>query len=188
MSDFKKQPERSDSIRARYERHGAESFYREHAADYFNPHEAEIRQAIVMAVQRWGLSLARVLDLAAGSGEATLALRECGAGTIDACDPFLFEQYQRRTGRSCERFSFEDVAAGVLAGRAYDLIVCSFALHLAAESRLPRICYELSQIAPALLILSPHKRPGISPQWGWNLVDEFSWARVRCRLYHRKHI
>jgi hypothetical protein len=85
-----------------------------------------------MAVQRWGLSLARVLDLAAGSGEATLALRECGAGTIDACDPFLFEQYQRRTGRSCERFSFEDVAVA----SAEDL--------LRAESNRPGVAHPLA--------------------------------------------
>src|SRR5687768_12229586 len=113
-----------DSVRTRYETHGAETYYRDHARDYTNPHEPEVRHAIGLAVERWNLPLRRVLDLAAGSGEATIALRELGAGTINACDPFLFEQYHRRTGQPCEPFSFEDVAAGVLAGQAYDLIVC----------------------------------------------------------------
>ena len=173
-----------DSIRRRYEQHGVDGYYRgPGVADYVNPHEPEIRQAIGLAVERWNLPLGRVLDLAAGSGEATLALRELGAGRIDACDPFLFEQYQRRTGEPCERFSFEDVAAGALAGRAYDVVACSFALHLAEESRLPGICYELGLVSPLLLILTPHKRPVLRPEWGWNLANEFTWARVRCRLY-----
>jgi hypothetical protein len=173
----------ADSVRARYEAHGAEAYYREHAEGYVNPHEPEIGQALKMAVARWGLDLSRVLDLAAGSGEATLALRGLGAGRIDGCDPYLFAQYQRRTGKPAERFSFEDVAAGALAGRAYSLIVCSFAMHLAEPSRLPGVCQQLSAIAPAMLILTPHKRPEIREGWGWTLEGEFVWARVRCRLY-----
>lgn len=172
-----------DPVRARYERHGAAAYYREHAGDYVNPHEPEIRQAIGMAHERWRLDLARVLDLAAGSGEATLALRELGAGAVEACEPFLLEQYARRTGAAAERHAFEDVAAGALAGRAYSLVVCSFALHLAEPSRLPGICAQLALVAPALLVLTPHKRPELRPEWGLALAGEFVWARVRCRLY-----
>src|SRR5688500_2608765 len=114
-----------ESIRARYEQHGADAYYREHAGDYVNPHEPEIRHALRLAKDRWPLDLSHVLDLAAGTGEATLALRELGAAHVDACEPFLFEQYERRVGKPAERFSFEDVADGALTGRAYSLIVCS---------------------------------------------------------------
>lgn len=177
-----------DSVRARYERHGsADEYYRAGASagEYANPHEPEIVHAIRLAHEKWSLDLAHVLDLAAGSGEATLALREIGEGSIDACDPYLFDQYEQRTGTPCERFSFEDVAAGALAGRSYSLVVCSFALHLAEESRLPLICYQLAEVSRALLILTPHKRPEIRKEWGWRLEGEFVWARVRCRLYRR---
>jgi hypothetical protein len=136
-----------------------------------------------MAASRWPLDLSRVLDLAAGSGEATMALRDVGAGTIEACDPYLFAQYERRVGQPCERFSFEDIAAGALAGREYALVVCSFALHLVEPSRLPKVCLQLAQIAPALLVVTPHKRPEIRAQWGWELAGEFVWARVRSRWY-----
>ena len=173
----------ADSVRARYEAYGAEGYYREQAADYANPHEPEIRQALEMAAERWALDLSHVLDLAAGSGEATLALRELGAREVDGCDPYLFAQYERRTGQPAERFSFEDVAAGALAGRAYSLIVCSFAMHLAERSRLPGVCQQLSVIAPAMLILTPHKRPEVRQAWGWKVEGEFVWARVRCRRY-----
>ena len=171
------------SVRSRYERHGADAYYREHAADYVNPHEREVVHSLGLARSRWGLDLSRVLDLACGSGEATLALRALGAGAVEGCDPFLFELYERRTGKPAERFSFEDVAGGALAGRAYSLVVCSFALHLAEPSRLPGVCYQLSLVSPVLIILTPHKRPEVRPEWGWVFEDEFVWARVRTRLY-----
>jgi hypothetical protein len=183
LDDHSRDDDVGDSVRARYERHGADGYYRDYAQDYVNPHEPEVRQCIEMAVSRWPLDLSRVLDLAAGSGEVTMALRELGAGEIDACDPHLFAQYERRIGRPCERFSFEDIAAGAMAGREYKLIVCSFALHLVEASRLPLVCSQLALIAPALLVLTPHKRPEIREQWGWALAGEFVWARVRARWY-----
>ena len=76
------------------------------------------------------------------------------------------------------------MAAGGLEGRAYSLIVCSFALHLLALSRLPRLAYQLSRLAPALLVLTPHKRPELRPDWGWQLSGELRVARVRARLYY----
>jgi hypothetical protein len=185
MADRPEKPvnSNSDPVRARYERHGATEYYRAHAGDYVNPHESDISQAIALAVERWRPDVSHVLDLAAGTGEATLALRALGAENVDGCEPFLFEQYERRAGRPAERFSFEDVAAGALTGRQYSLIVCSFALHLAEPSRLPTVCYRLSEISPALLVLTPHKRPQLRPEWGWDLTGEFVWARVRCRCY-----
>ena len=44
--------EQGDSVRARYERHGAAAYYRQHASDYVNPHEPEVRQCIEMAAAR----------------------------------------------------------------------------------------------------------------------------------------
>lgn len=177
-----------ESVRARYERHGAAAYYREHAADYVNPHEPEIGHALGLARSKWALDLSHVLDLACGGGEATLALRALGAACIDGCDPYLFDLYQRRTGTPAERFSFEEIAAGALAGRGYSLIVCSFALHLAEPSRLAAVCYQLSLASPALLVLTPHKRPLLRPEWGWRLEGEFVWARVRTRLYRSANL
>jgi len=172
-----------DSIRGQYERLGVKTFYRRHGAEYTNPHEPVLRDVLRMAVERWRLDLSHVLDLAAGSGEATLILRDLGAAQIDGVDPYTGEAYQARAGQPAEPLSFEDVAAGALAGRRYSLIVCSFALHLAEPSRLPMIAYQLSLVAPALLILTPHKRPVIRPEWGWRLEGEFVEQRVRARLY-----
>jgi SAM-dependent methyltransferase len=171
-------------IRGEYDRHGSDGYYRRYGRTYRNPHEPIVHDSILSAVRQWKPDLARVLDLAAGSGEATLALREAGAGLIDGIDPYTFEAYFNRTGQTAERVSFDQIAAGALAERRYRLIVCSFALHLCQASRLPRLASQLSLIAPALWVLTPHKRPELRPEWGWRLMDESLVDRVRTRLYH----
>jgi SAM-dependent methyltransferase len=171
------------SMRGEYEKHGVRGYYQEFGAAYRNPHEFAVRQALHAAVATWALDLSRVLDLACGSGEATLALREIGAGQIDGIDPYTTQAYQARTGAPAEPLTFEAVAAGALDGRRYSLIVCSYALHLLAPSRLPRLAYQLSRLAPALLVLTPHKRPDLRAEWGWRLAGELRVERVRVRAY-----
>jgi SAM-dependent methyltransferase len=175
----------TEAIRHQYEKHGAQSFYEQHGADYRNPHEAALDDVLRLVVPEWRLDLTRVLDLACGSGEATLVLRELGAGQIDGVDPYTGAAYLARTGQVAEAFSFAEIAEGALAGRAYSLAVCSFALHLAEVSRLPALLFRLAEIAPQLLILTPHKRPELKPAWGWKLEQEMVVERVRARLYRR---
>ena len=178
-----------DAIRKQYERYGAEGYYRQFGGQYRNPHEAAVRHAIHESVVAWGLDLSHVLDLACGSGEVTLALRdelaepEHGAAAIEGIDPYTSAAYQARTGQAAAELSFEAIAGGALAGRRYSLIVCSYALHLLAASRLPRLAYQLSQVSSALLVLTPHKRPDLRPEWGWQLAGEMVVERVRARLY-----
>ena len=171
------------SIRAEYEKHGARAFYATSGADYRNPHEPRVRRSIRHAVELWKPDLARVLDLATGSGEATLALQELGAASVEGVDPFTADAYHARVGRPAEQLSFEGVAAGALTGRHYTLIVCSFALHLCEPSRLPAVAQQLSLAGDALLVLTPHKRPHLRQGWGWDLVGEAVVERVRSRYY-----
>lgn len=170
-------------MRRNYETHGVRGYYERHGAQYRNPHEQSVARALAEAVRAWEPDLSRVLDLACGSGEVTLTLQALGAGAIDGVDPYTGHAYQARTGQSAEPFSFEAVAAGALAGRAYSLVVCSYALHLLQPSRLPQLAYTLCQLAPALLVLTPHKRPDLRPEWGWALAGETVLERVRTRYY-----
>src|SRR5262245_9963803 len=87
-------PETSVAIRHQYEELGVTEFYTEHGAAYRNPHEAAIREVLQVVVPRWQLDLTRVLDLACGSGEVTLALRELGAAAIEGVDPYTGAAYQ----------------------------------------------------------------------------------------------
>ena len=174
------------SIRREYENHGVAGFYLEGGSTYQNPHEPQIRLSLQRVVPAWKLDLSRVLDLAAGSGEVTLALRELGAEKIDGIDPYTHQAYCDRTGQPASKETFETIADGALSDRRYSLIACSFALHLVDLSRLPQLAYQLSLIAPQLLVITPHKRPQIQSAWGWELTEEAVYQRVRSRLYRSR--
>lgn len=173
------------AIRSQYDKHGARGFYENFGAEYRNPHEPAIRDLLTHAITEWNLMPVDepVLDLACGSGEVTLALRTLGYKRVDGIDPFTHEAYFGRTQQRAEEFSFANIACGVLQSKKYDLCVCSFAMHLAPLSLLPQLCLQLSLCSKRLLILTPHKRPHISLQWGWNLIGEILQDRVRARLY-----
>ena len=124
-----------ENIRKEYETHGVEGYYERFGHEYENPHEFAIRLLLRRALDVWDIDTQKVLDLACGSGEVTLALQELGCEDIAGIDPFTHEAYLARTGRPAERLTFEEVAAGALAGRRYGLVVSSFALHLLACRR-----------------------------------------------------
>ncbi len=175
-----------EAIRLKYEELGVEEYYSHFGAEYRNPHELIIAEVLREAVSRWNLDLTQVLDLACGSGEVTLVLQQLGAKQIDGVDPFTGEAYLARTSQQAEAVSFEQVASGAMAGRRYSLVVCSFAMHLVAESWLPSLLFQLGELSDYLLILTPHKRPELKAEWGWMLDGEFMIERVRARLYWLK--
>jgi hypothetical protein len=175
----------SGSIREAYRAHarGAVGYYAEQGASYRNPHEDGVRAMVERYADRLGSG--RILDLAAGSGEVTLALVGAGVALdrIDAHDPYTADAYRARVGRACGALSFEELPDR-LEGR-WSAVVCSMALHLCERSRLPLVALTLARRADALLVLTPHKRPEVRPSWGWALEDERYDAieRVRARLY-----
>jgi SAM-dependent methyltransferase len=170
-------------IRCEYEEAGsAEQFYREKGALYRNPQEREVRA--MLRAQLRPEELVHVLDLACGSGEAALEVMALG-GTASCVDPFCGAACTERTGLPCVAASFEDVALGRVGWEpdTFSAIVCSFALHLLDPSYLPALLAALRPLAPALLVLSPHKRPHLRPEWGWRLDSETVQDRVRFRRY-----
>jgi SAM-dependent methyltransferase len=173
----------SPSIRGHYVELGVDGFYAAEGDKYRNPHEDCARFALAKATARWSPDLSRVLDLACGSGEMTLELRDLGASEIVGVDPYTGRAYRERIGQDALAFSFEQIAAGALRDERFSLIVCSYALHLLEPSRLPGLLAALGEISGALVILSPHKRPQLDPAWGWQLVDEIYPQRVRTRFY-----
>ena len=175
----------SKGIRNHYQEFGATKFYEKFGAQYRNPHEAVIRVLVERASVEWKFEIKnwRVLDLACGSGEATLALRDLGCNRIDGIDPYTGQAYFERTGQTALPHSFEELAKGVLPPATYDLCICSFALHLASPSFLPPLCLQLALRCARLWILTPHKRPHISSAWGWELKNEMVHERVRARCY-----
>jgi hypothetical protein len=178
-----------NGFRGAYDEHGVAGFYQEHGAQYRNPHEPALARALPRCLTSWrsqGLLLNSVLDLACGSGEVTLVLRGLPDGAamkIDACDPFTWEAFERRTGLPCARTSFEDVEQGALEGREYDAVICCFAMHLVDDSRLVALGTALALAATHLIIITPHKRPDLTPDMGWTLRQEAVVDRIRMRWY-----
>lgn len=88
--------------------------------------------------------------------------------------------YTERTSRPCHSLSFTDLAQGLLppisvetssrSGEAdnnsepvWDIIVCSFALHLVTNpSELFALLFELSGKARWLIVVATHKKPEVS--------------------------
>jgi len=154
--------------------------------EYVNPHESNIRLAMRKVVQSWPLDLSHVLDLAAGSGEITLALMGLGHDNVEATDPFTHGLCLRRTGKPCLTHGFEEIALGRFPPRRYSSVICSYALHLLEPSWLPQFLCGLGNLTDTLLVLSPLKRPVIRPSWGWSLDHEKCCEKVHCRLFRKK--
>ena len=99
--------------------------------------------------------------------------------------------YSARTSRICHPLSFSDLADGQLPpqsssddGIIYDLIICSFALHLLTEpSELFALLYELGTKCRWLAVIAPHKKPEIKYGWGWERWDLKNWNRAGEAVY-----
>jgi SAM-dependent methyltransferase len=182
-------------IRDRYaaDPQGASGFYERTGGSYANPHEKAVAVGIGLAHGAWPdlwLPGASILDLCCGSGEVTAALVGLGvvADGIVASDPYTGEAFRARHGRDVDAtWTFADIAGGALEGRSFDVVICSYALHLCEASWLPLVCVALARTTRTLLVVTPHKRPVLRPVWGLALLGELHDrnTRVRVRRYDR---
>lgn len=173
-------------IRPLYDAYGAEGYYRDHAGNYTNPHFPQIEALLKRNIQRLDLS-GKVLDFAAGGGEVSAVLRSQGAAQLIGCDPFTYELFEKQTGLDCQRLSFKDVIRTGLPDR-YSLVVCSFAMHLCPQKDLFPLVWNIFQAAPALAIITPHKRPELEKLPGIELIWEDTAVtergkKVRMKMY-----
>jgi hypothetical protein len=105
---------------------------------------------------------------------------------VTGCDPYTGEAYLARIGCKAMPHSFDDIARGAMAGQAYSLVVCSYALHLVESGqKLGEMCWQLSQLAPHLLVISPNNRPEMR---GPYLLQEAAHVgKARMRLYKSEY-
>eukprot|EP00927_Polykrikos_kofoidii_P051156 TRINITY_DN44957_c0_g1_i1.p1 TRINITY_DN44957_c0_g1~~TRINITY_DN44957_c0_g1_i1.p1 ORF type:complete len:553 (-),score=117.20 TRINITY_DN44957_c0_g1_i1:679-2337(-) len=180
-----------DSMHDAYQELGSEAYYKTHGEIYTNPHEPVIARALVAALDKWApkleLPLRRVHDLACGSGEASAAFSKLSISAgcaLDASDPYTFAAFEKRMGRPAYRWSFEDIAGGMLEDmQPYDLVIGSFSLHLLTKTWHHTTLSALARSCRMLIVLTPHKLPVIEPSTGWRMVDEVVQERIRARLY-----
>lgn len=159
-----------DSMHEAYQEFGTEDYYRIHGSGYTNPHEPVMSRALVTALNRWTpklkLPLRRAHDLACGSGEASAAFSKMPsfAGcALDASDPYTYAAFEKRMGRPAYRWSFEDIAGGVLEDlQPYDLVIGSFSLHLLTKEWQHTALSALARSAHMLVVLTPHKSASLA--------------------------
>lgn len=168
-----------DAVRNGYSEIGVDNYYIKHKDDYRNPHSLVISEIL----KSEGLC-GNVLDLCCGSGEVTTSLSGCN---VVGCDPYTYNLYIKNTDCNCFCYDFKEISQGALRseGVFFDVIVCSFALHLCPLSLLPLVLYELSCISNRLIILSPHKRPYIKNYWKLN--RSYVHKRVHFREYLKNY-
>lgn len=173
------------SIRNGYEELGVDNYYEKNALTYTNPHELKIHNLLNEFLEK-NIDMdkeSKILDLCCGSGEITKFLLDNGYSNIKGLDPYTNELYKDKTNKDCINMNFKDIANSKL-DEKFDIIFCSFALHLAEESMLPNILYNLSLITDNLVILTPHKKPDIKDFFVLN--DELYKDKVRLRYYQKK--
>lgn len=171
------------SIRQNYEIYGVEDFYKKIGSDYKNPHSDMIKDAIIEINSKNIVDFSNVLDLASGMGEVTSILKELGYNDIVGCDPYLYNEYMKETGKKCYKYSFEDIQQGKLDNKKYSTIVCSYALHLAEPSIISTLMWKLSLISEYFIIISPNNNPIIKENNGWELINSFRKSKSKIRIY-----
>lgn len=170
------------AIRNEYASKGVEGFYKEEGSNYNNPHEKQIKHLLKIAIKKNYVGK-NVLDLACGSGEVTLCLKDFN---VTGADPYTQEAYLKRTKKKALSFSFKDIVEGKLY-KKFDTIICSFAMHLVEKSMLSKLLFKLSEMTNNLIILTPHKNPIIKEEHGWKLKEEIIYERVRLRVYEKNY-
>jgi len=170
-------------IRNEYSKNGVDNFYINNADSYKNPHEDIIKEHLnnFFKINQFRKDI-KILDLCSGSGEVSRILAENNFFNYKGCDPYMNDIYLKNIGKECLDYSFKDLAIGKLKEN-FDLIICSFALHLADKSMLDTILYQLSLCTDKLVILTPHKKPEIKNFF--NLKSEIYRNKVRFRYYEK---
>lgn len=168
----------NNSIRHKYEQCGYKQYYIKYGNTYQNPHESAIQELLPKCLPPFP---GHALDLACGSGEASLVMMKHG-WKVTGIDPYTTQAYVRRTGQIAGSLSFEDIINGKL-NIKFDLIVCSYAMHLLERSKLPYLIYQLYRITSKLIIITPNNRPILKPEWGFRLIQSCKCSKAKAMIY-----
>lgn len=149
----------ASAIRNAYAEKGVADFYAAEGHLYKNPHEPQVAELVAKSTSWWTGN--KVWDLCCGSGEVSRAiLKGVSSPDIFASDPFTGMAFKdQHPDIAFADWTFEDIAKGVASNHRFDAVYCSFALHLCPEDWLYQVCNQIFNVAPVLIIITPHKRP-----------------------------
>lgn len=169
-------------IRDQYKKMGIENFYKSNADSYENPHERIIQTHLLSLIKNKTLTRnQKILDLCCGTGQVTSFLNKQSFHFIEGCDPYTNIEYQKRTNKKAYNFNFKQIGTGSISNKKYDVVICSFALHLCDKNLLPQVLFQLSLISKKLIIITPHKKPNIDVYWTED--KSYKINRVTTKVY-----
>eukprot|EP00834_Sanchytrium_tribonematis_P005559 NODE_345_length_9042_cov_0.258973.p4 type:complete len:189 gc:universal NODE_345_length_9042_cov_0.258973:1331-765(-) len=169
--------------------HGVDVFYIEKGDSYRNPHEERVLKVIKSMHKKFNLQKytgTRILDLACGSGEASIALSQvCTNLQFTFIDPYTKNALSQRISNStCHNISFMDIVNGSLneiQPDSFHLIVISYAFHLIPQNIEKLFTMEISLHCNYLLLIHPHKRN--KDICGFQLLHEDKFDQTVAYLY-----
>lgn len=193
----------SHSMRENYS-FGVDKYYEAVQSTYRNPSYGAIRVMLWNTLTEFykhesGDGL-KVLDLAAGAGEASTVLFEwfdaCQTNSgnrrllvtpipkdaerplVFATDPYT-EPAFRQQHKDISFMPLSFAQCDEIPDSDFTLTICSFAMHLiTSPSELWSCLDALSRKSKWLLIISPHKKPEIkNTVWGWSRWDTKKWEQ-----------
>jgi ubiquinone/menaquinone biosynthesis C-methylase UbiE len=96
---------------------GVDKYYIKNGDQYINPHRYDIERLVKKKLCPNNPFLRQqdhILDLACGSGEITLSLKQMGYSNITGIDPYTHVKYEQMTGLKCRQLTFVDIVNGDL--------------------------------------------------------------------------
>ena len=178
-------------FRYKYEQ-GVDSYYSEHGDDYCNPHARDIAQCVQYSAKMLGLDTAtehpkrniNILDLSCGSGEVTKALQELIGNSVNiiGSDPYTADLYKTCTNCCAYEWSFDDIINCCMEGLEFDVIICSYAVHLCPKEKLKLLSWELARKSKYLCVISPHKKASLEGL-GFHEVRGNKFGKSRLTIY-----
>lgn len=166
-------------IRDEYSKMGVENFYKTNKTSYINPHLNNIHLCLDFVIDK--IKITNFLDLGCGNGEVTSYLKTKGITDCIGCDPYLFEIYEKNTGKKCLKYSFEDISNNGL-DNYYQTIICSYALHLCDKSYLNNLLFNLALNCEYFILISPSKYPIITEEY-FQLIDSIIINKSNCKIF-----
>ena len=165
-----------------YQKYGVEEYYKNFGESYKNPHFQNLAHIFPKLLKEIPIDPeSEVLDIACGSGEITQLLIKHGHNPtkLRGMDPYTAKNYEKTTGLPCLENSFQDIIKGELTELRFDIVICSYALHLIETDELFGFLTELATITPRFILISPKKKLSLNHfQWKINKETYFPFEKI----------
>lgn len=168
------------SIRIRYEEVGVDAYYQVSGEDYYNPHEASVKNCLRYFYNT--KEHENVFDFACGDGLATKWIGN--RSNVIGCDGYLHNRYRKETKRFCYSLKFDEFCDfDNVVDDNFDLTILSYGIDLIEKSYIQTVLYRLALISKELLVIRPNNHIIKSPFW--SLKGTYKDGKAKASMYVR---